>query len=506
MKYNKSQKIIKNISASLGAIMAGFIIGLFLHGLFMFIPLVDTLLINTVNAQSLSVSCSVSTTTPTVGGTVTWSSNVSGGTGSYTFSWSGTEALAGASGSVSKAYTTTGIKTASVSIASGGSSASCSSSVTVTNAPVIPPVVTPPPATSTPPVVTPPATSTPPTPTPTPSPAPLSGGGGGGGGTITTFKINNERVEKTSTSTALVTWDTNLQALSKVFYDITSYTSAVLPFVEYATSTLKTNLFVTNHSMTITGLDLSMPHYFRPVAYRFSDNVGGIELSLLPEGGIPEQAASTTPEVVAPDEPTVCTEYLLKPIKFGADNDIVEVLKLQTFLNDFEGFDLEVTGTYDIATFNAVKTFQEKYSSDILEPWDMDLSTGYVYITTMKKINEIYCNKFIDFKLDALTQDEQKEVIDFRNLLESLRAQGLPIPDDLNIGIEDGASDTSLAVGFDDELSNVDVSEDLNNINDPSSLVASVISSKDSQYERGVAIRFFNSIKNIFITLFKFVF
>lgn len=363
MKYNKSKKIIQNISASFSAIVTGFVIGLFLFGLLGLIPLV-----NTVNAQALSVSCSVSTTTPSVGGTVTWLSDVSGGTGSYTFSWSGTESLTGSSGTVNKAYTTTGVKTASVSITSGGSSASCSSSITVTDVPVPDPD---------------------PDPTPDPAPSPVSSGGGGGGGTIITFKIRNEKVERIATSTALVTWDTNLQAQSRVFFDTTSRASSTLPFVEYATSTLKTDLFVTGHSMTITGLNLGMPYYFRPAAYRFGDVVNGVELSLASIGEKEEAITSTTAYTAKLAEPALCSEYLLNPIKLGVDNDISEVLKLQVFLNDFEDFDLNVTGVYNIDTYNAVKTFQEKYSSDILEPWDIDVSTGYVYITTMKKINEI---------------------------------------------------------------------------------------------------------------------
>jgi len=493
MKYNKSQKRIKNFSASFGAIATGFLIGLFLHGLFAFIPLVDTLLINTANAETLSVSCSVSTTTPTVGGTVTWSSNVSGGTGSYTFSWSGTEALSGSTGSVNKAYTTTGTKTASISITSGGSSASCSSSINVTTAPTPDPDPDPDPDPT-------PDPDPDPTPTPDPSPAPTSSGGGGGGGTILTFKIRNEKVERVATSTALVTWDTNLQAQSRVFYDTASHASAALPLVEYATSTSKADPFVIEHSMTIANLKSATAYYFRPAAYRFGDVVSGIELSLPAEGEKVEQVASTTPETIVPVEQVVCSEYLLEPIKLGADNSIVEVLKLQTFLNDFEGFDLEVTGFYDTTTFNAVKTFQEKYASDILEPWGMDLSTGYVYITTIKKINEIYCNKFIDFDIEALTQDEQQEVIDFRNLLESLRAQGLPIPEDLNVGLEDGASDTSLAIEVSEE------SFDINNTNNTSGIAASVVGFADSTNGYEVATGFFNTIKDIALVIYRFVF
>lgn len=88
----------------------------------------------------------------------------------------------------------------------------------------------------------------------------------------------------------------------------------------------------------------------------------------------------------------VCAPYITKYIKFGAVNDPVEVKKLQAFLRDYEGFrNLAQTGIYDKATYNAVRTFQAKYYIDVLVPWGTTFSTGYVYIKTVNKINEIYC-------------------------------------------------------------------------------------------------------------------
>lgn len=86
-----------------------------------------------VAAPAISASCSVSPTSATTGQSVTWSASVSGGTGSYTYSWSGTNSLSGSSASVAKTYTTTGIKTASVTVTSGSLSSTvpCSNSVSV---------------------------------------------------------------------------------------------------------------------------------------------------------------------------------------------------------------------------------------------------------------------------------------------------------------------------------------------------------------------------------------
>ena len=51
--------------------------------------------------------------------TVTWTANVSGGTGSYNYSWSGTDGLYGSSRTQNKTYTNSGTKTASVTVTSG---------------------------------------------------------------------------------------------------------------------------------------------------------------------------------------------------------------------------------------------------------------------------------------------------------------------------------------------------------------------------------------------------
>lgn len=82
------------------------------------------------------------------------------------------------------------------------------------------------------------------------------------------------------------------------------------------------------------------------------------------------------------------TSYL----KYGANNDSVQVTKLQNFLNSYEKMNVAVTGIFDKQTENAVIAFQNKYSSEIMGPWNKTNGTGYVYLTTLKKINQIACN------------------------------------------------------------------------------------------------------------------
>ena len=94
---------------------------------------------------------------------------------------------------------------------------------------------------------------------------------------------------------------------------------------------------------------------------------------------------------VAP--PAACPLYLLEYIRLGRNNNPVEVRKLQAFLDVFEGERLAITGVYTQADFDAVSRFQAKYLRDVLSPWGINGSTGYVFITTTFAINNIYCNR-----------------------------------------------------------------------------------------------------------------
>ncbi len=102
-----------------------------------------------------------------------------------------------------------------------------------------------------------------------------------------------------------------------------------------------------------------------------------------------------------------CGPYLKKYIRSGGDNDMTGVRKLQRFLTQYEGvIGLLETGTYDESTRGAVLRFQQKYKKDILGPWSRSAPTGYVYKTTLKKINEIYCgDKTTSAAISSVTID-----------------------------------------------------------------------------------------------------
>ena len=86
------------------------------------------------------------------------------------------------------------------------------------------------------------------------------------------------------------------------------------------------------------------------------------------------------------------TSYL----RIGINNDPAQVIKLQAFLKVFEKFDyVTVNGVFDETTLMAVNEFQLRYRSEVLAPWGIDNPTGYVYITTLGKINQIVCGSAI---------------------------------------------------------------------------------------------------------------
>ncbi|HLP86266.1 MAG TPA: peptidoglycan-binding protein [Candidatus Paceibacterota bacterium] len=96
---------------------------------------------------------------------------------------------------------------------------------------------------------------------------------------------------------------------------------------------------------------------------------------------------------------STCAPYLTKYIEYGnKDNDKEEVKKLQEFLNEHLGLKLKVDGIYGKSSFEAVKAFQFKYGEEVLSPWikayilrEGSRGTGYVYKTTLWKINSLKC-------------------------------------------------------------------------------------------------------------------
>jgi hypothetical protein len=82
-------------------------------------------------------------------------------------------------------------------------------------------------------------------------------------------------------------------------------------------------------------------------------------------------------------------------MRMGQANDTNQVLRLQAFLHAYGYTNVSLTGVFDSATDQGVRAFQQQYASEILSPWGISQPTGYVYITTLGKINQILCNTSI---------------------------------------------------------------------------------------------------------------
>jgi len=93
----------------------------------------------------------------------------------------------------------------------------------------------------------------------------------------------------------------------------------------------------------------------------------------------------------------VCKPLISHYLRFGQENNPTQVRLLQAFLSGVENYNVDINGNFDQKTLVAVHAFQQKYATDILEPWGLatENSTGYVYYTTQNKINEIFCGRYI---------------------------------------------------------------------------------------------------------------
>ena len=80
-------------------------------------------------------------------------------------------------------------------------------------------------------------------------------------------------------------------------------------------------------------------------------------------------------------------------MRFGVNNNSIEVRNLQSFLRNTQEVDVDLNGVYDAKTVEAVKLFQIRYANDILAPWGMTTPSGIISITTQKKINDLVCKK-----------------------------------------------------------------------------------------------------------------
>ena len=161
-----------------------------------------------------------------------------------------------------------------------------------------------------------------------------------------------------------------------------------------------------------------------------------------------EQVSAVYDQIMAEQEtPEQCKQYITEYLKYGEENSLAEVARLQLFLNKFEDAGLAVSGTFDLATFKAVHNFQRKYATDILGPWGIGVTTGYVYYTTQQKINQMQCNYQVDF---PLTPAQLAEMQEFKAKLEDYDANRESDIDFSEVGFDDTEADDENFAADDD--------------------------------------------------------
>jgi Mg-chelatase subunit ChlD/PKD repeat protein len=230
---------------------------------------------------------------------------------------------------------------------------------------------------------------------------------GGGNSLVRSLVITNEKVMYLGEGKATVTWTTNIPASSVVSYGPFSVPVAgPAPKFGYPLKTIENMTPVIEHSVAISGLQEGVQYWFRPISFDPTVDIT-----------VGKEVTYTVIPVAPVIQPVACN-YLLEYIKLGANNNRVEVEKLERFLNTYQNENLAVDGVYDGNDYDAVTRFQKKYGGEVLTPWGYDKSTGYVYITTKKKVNEIYCAK--PFPLDTA---QEAEIIAFKALLKQIAEQ-----------------------------------------------------------------------------------
>ena len=126
-----------------------------------------------------------------------------------------------------------------------------------------------------------------------------------------------------------------------------------------------------------------------------------------------------------------CT-YINDYMNVNEANDPAEVTKLQTFLNETEGINVNVNGIFDQSTVAAVQAFQTKYLDDVMAPWGLQTATGIVSYTTKKKINEIYCKTTF-----SLTPEQIAEIENYKNRIATApTTEEFVAPDDIEVGFD----------------------------------------------------------------------
>ncbi len=166
---------------------------------------------------------------------------------------------------------------------------------------------------------------------------------------------------------------------------------------------------------------------------------GGYFIFISPQAtGTVIVTATGTQQEAHPTGSTCTTRITFSgPIDIGlTTNNKEDVKKLQTFLNVYEGESLVVDGVYKQVDVSAVKRWQKKYKSYILDPMRLKSPTGTVYTLSQRQIERQTtkaCGEPIKvtacpyFKKYAWAGDRGDEVKKIQLFLVIVRGEKIPV-------------------------------------------------------------------------------
>ncbi|MSU55225.1 MAG: hypothetical protein EXS46_01630 [Candidatus Taylorbacteria bacterium] len=239
-----------------------------------------------------------------------------------------------------------------------------------------------------------------------------NGGGGGGGGGGTLILVSNSSVCPVGQGSVEVNWYTNYETGGRVLFGTSSVSVlGVAPLFGYQNGTDKNTVGTTTHKVIINGLISGTTYFFRAASgfsqIGYTESVGN-EISIVVGSGAQCKTASTLTQV-SPGNLNVACPYIEDYMRLDLNNNVEQVYRLQNFLKVVQGLDVDSNGVFDAKTKVAVIAFQNKYKEDVLMPWGSNSkATGYVYIMTKQKINQIMCGGSLQ------RPNEQKIVNDHR--------------------------------------------------------------------------------------------